>query len=493
VSAFELMAALRVEYSHVLTVGWRAFYRGGTMLWRTKLFCAAIAVLVIAAGLPQPRSATADVIRLRGGGEIRGELQSNPRPRPQGSASASPKPLTIRTLTGATIQVANDEVEQVVRRRVAFEEYEVRRASVEDTVAAQWELAEWCRLNSLPRERRTHLERVVELDPDHPKARRGLGHVRDTTRGRPGEWKTQDALMEERGYVKHKGKYILPQQLDLIEEREQETEAEKVWFRQVRLWRNWIEGNRADRQAEGLKNLKAIDDPNAVRALVKTFRNAPIEAQRRLYVEILSRIGGDRIIAPLIFSALYDESSFVRDSAVDGIRGADPAKVVPKLVQALRSDANVVVNRAAAALSQVGDKSVVPQLIEALVTRHRYRYLVPDDQVISLTSDGQYSQQDEDLLPPEIAGMLRAGQLPFGVILENPDPPRLPKKPVIVVRNEENNSVLMALSTLTGENFGYDKKSWRRWLTLQQSGAASGGKNNKKAGAAAVSASKGSS
>ena len=64
-----------------------------------------------------------------------------------------------------------------------------------------------CRKSAL-----VHLRQVVQLDPEHVPARRGLGHVRQN-----GRWMSRDEQMAARGYVKHKGKQeVLPQELDLI-------------------------------------------------------------------------------------------------------------------------------------------------------------------------------------------------------------------------------------------------------------------------------------
>ena len=51
----------------------------------------------------------------------------------------------------------------------------------------QWKLAEWCHEHGLPDQRKTHLQRVIELDPDHVEARRLLGYSKID-----GKWMTQE-------------------------------------------------------------------------------------------------------------------------------------------------------------------------------------------------------------------------------------------------------------------------------------------------------------
>src|SRR5262245_43899002 len=88
----------------------------------------------------------ADSIALLNGGEIRGELLADAK-----TAARDPT-VVIRTLSGATVSVVREEISAVVRRRPVLEEYETRRRRISDTVAGQWELAEWCRQNSLSKE-----------------------------------------------------------------------------------------------------------------------------------------------------------------------------------------------------------------------------------------------------------------------------------------------------------------------------------------------------
>lgn len=425
------------------------------MARNTRLLCL---LLVLACSLAVSPAARADVVRLKNGGELRGELQ--PPPRTAGrtapaAEAASPATVTIRTLTGAIVTIATEEVEEVVRRRPLLEEYETLRQTTPDTVAAQWELAEWCRQKALAKERARHLARIVELDPAHVAAHRGLGHVRHE-----GRWTTSDEIMTARGYVKHKGRYVLPQELELLEAEQRDDAAEKAWYKQIKLWENWLDSDRAERQAEGLNGLRSIHDANAVSALFRTFKNNNNEQKRLLYIEIMGHIPGDKPLNPLVQQSLRDESRLVRDAAVIAIRRKDGASTaIPIYVRALKNEANVTVNRAANALAQLGDETVVPLLIEALVTRHRYKVLVPD-QSIAISTDGSFASGGA-AVPPEIAGMLATGQLPNGVQIQGTGGQRM--KEVVVQRDEQNPSVLSALNLLTREDFGYDEQAWRNW------------------------------
>jgi hypothetical protein len=429
-----------------------------------------MAALTFAAVLElNARAVRADYITLRSGGEIRGELLSGlnraeGKSKSRGDRSREERSefISIRTLSGATVAVETDEVESVVRRRMVLEEYETLRRATPDTVEAQWDLAEWCRQKSLAKERETHLRAVVALDPEHTAAHRGLGHIHDSQ----GRWSTRDEMMTSRGYVKYKGKYVLPQELELIQQDERVSEAEKVWFRRVRQLHGWLDSGRTDRHSEALKQLKEIHDPDAVPALSKTFKTVANEEQRLLYVEILTRIIGDKPVPALVLQSLWDESQDIRSTAIGGLLRKDVSKALPYYLRALKNGLNIIVNRAGDALAHLGNDAVVPQLINALVTRHVYTELVPDG-APGISTNGAMVPVGQPILPPNIELLLATGQLPQGVRVEYPATP-VRMKEVTYEKDERNPSVLGALSQITGQDFGFDESTWRRWYNSQR-------------------------
>jgi hypothetical protein len=404
-----------------------------------------------------PAATRADFVTLLNGGEIRGEFVGDSGSKSQGGS------VSIRTLSGATVVVSRAEIDTLTRRRLVVEEYETRRRAVPDTAAARWDLAEWCRQKSLPKEREAELRRVVELDPEHVAAHRALGHIRYK-----GRWGTQDEVMTARGFVKYKGKYLLPQELELLTKEERITEGEKAWFRKVKTWHTWLEGGYPQRQSEALANLRAITEPDAVAALSRTFKDLSDEELRLLYVEIIGKIDGEKPLQPLVLQSLWDDSRLVREAAIRGVRNRESGKAVTAYVRALKNSVNMIVNRAGAALGELGNDSVVPSLIDALITRHNYTVLVPDPPM-GVASDGTDVSSGQQLLPPNVARGLAAGAFPYGVQVNNltPTAPRLREVPI--EKDEENPDVLTALNLLTGENFGFDEDAWRAWYNSQHS------------------------
>jgi hypothetical protein len=417
---------------------------------------ALVASLLFSIILPaMGRVVRADIVSLKNGGEVRGELLDDAR-KSRGEI------VTVLTVTGATVAIVRSDVDTVVHRRMVVEEYETRRRSLDDTIEAHWDLAEWCRQKSLPRERETHLRRVTELDPEHAQAHRALGHIRNK-----GKWASRDEVMTGRGFVKYKGKYVLPQELEMILNEERISDAEKIWFRRVKTLHTWLDSDYPERQNEALAELRSIREPDAVSALARSFKAVPIEPQRLLYVEILSRIEGERPLQPLILQSLWDESEAVRKAAIRGVRRKDVDKALPAYLRGLKNGLNLIVNRAGAALGELGSTTAIPNLIDALVTRHTYTLLVPDP-AMGFRSDGTMTGPGQPVLPPEVELMLAAGQLPYGVQVQqfSAAPPRM--KEVPIEKDEQNPAVLDALASLTGENFGYDEPAWRRWYNANQ-------------------------
>lgn len=403
-------------------------------------------------------SAQADLIRLKSGGELRGKIVTTATDGPADS-------VTIESLSGATIVVPAEDVQLSTRRPVVLEDYEVRSRHVSDTAAAHWELAAWCKEQRLTDERTVHLQRVVELDPDHEAAHAALGHV-----WKDGAWVDWDQYMAARGYVKHKGKYVTQQELDLLVKTADELKREQEWYPKIRLWAGWLTGPRAERRQTAFAELQAVNDPDAAPAVIRFLSGNAHRDARLLAVAILGRSEAEKSATGLVRIALRDDDAEVRAAALQAIPQSQFAVVRPLLIRELRSDANAVVCRAAAALQRIGDEDAVGPLIEALITAHQFQVRVPalPGQTFSFNTDGSVGQAST--LPPDIELAIRTGQLPQGVVIYDPMEPvrRQIGKTVVVRREFQNAEVLAALQELTGEDYGYDERLWRLWWAAKK-------------------------
>lgn len=383
-------------------------------------------VLFLAIGLSAAARCPAEVFILESGGRIEGELL-NPDENPR-------QTFVVRADGGATLTLRADQVQQLLRPRPEEAEYQRIRPNYPDTVEAQWALAEWCLENRLLDERRRHLERVIELEPDHPEARRALGYSRFD-----GEWMTQEEVMADRGYLRYQGRWRTRQEIELLE-RDRETEvAQKEWYVKINRWRDWLATERAN---EARQSLLAIDDPAAVPALTDRLADSPQPAVRILFAQVLARLDTPEARQTLAKTAIDDPVEEVRLSCLDYLKPTKDPGVVGYFIGQLKSRENDVVNRAGVALSYVGNPSAVGPLIDALVTTHKFK--------VGPQGGGNMSMS----FPT--GGTGGGGGLAMN------------QKPKVITQQFRNQAVLEALVRITKQNFSYDQRAWQFWHTSQR-------------------------
>lgn len=407
----------------------------------------------------------ADLVKLNSGGEVRGKLVKSRTTR---------EIVTLETLSGSVVSLNRSDVRFVTMRPLTVEEYETRARKAPETLEAQLELAEWCRKHGLLKQREAHLWNIIKLDPNQEAAQRALGRVRHK-----GEWGSRDDMMEQQGYVKYKGKYVTAQELEVVEKTAAERQSERAWSHKVKLWISWSQGANyvsAEKQREGWQSLEAIQDPDAAPAIANHLATQEHRDFRLLAATVLSRVGGLKSVPGLVKLSLMDADAEVRYQAMQGLTDDQHDRARPLYVKALRSEWNPVVCRAGTALGVVGKDESVPALIDALITPHNYQMRVPGSSspTYSFTSDGRFASGTP--LPPNIEAGLRTGQYPNGVIVLDGTPGGMMSKTrvVTVTVEHQNAEVLTALQKLTGQNFGYDKRTWQLWWAAEKNQGAKG-------------------
>lgn len=402
----------------------------------------------------------ADLVQLKSGGELRGSLV-------KGNSTREPE-LTIVSTSGATITVPRSEVEVVQPRSAMIEEYVTRSREIPHTVQAHQELADWCVARQLKTQRVEQLELLLELEPDNEIVHRSLGHVRHD-----GQWMTREDAMAKQGYVKHKGKFITQLEFELLEKTEAERAAEQEWYPKVKQWMTWYVGRDARRAADAVAALKELREPDAVAALWNYLGEHKNVECRKLFVATAGRISGPKAVRKLSQFLLQESDEPTFRMALDAINPEMKDEVLKTCLPGLKDKSNDVVQRAAIVLSKFGDERVIPELIDALITSHRYKTQVPATSIN--LSFGVAANGTATLLPPGSTGTVpsdiemlnRAGQLPYGYTIQNPNPVT-PMKTVTVKAIVRNTRVLEALQKITGEDFGYDQRDWQKWWTLKQ-------------------------
>jgi hypothetical protein len=393
----------------------------------TRVLCAAAAAL-----LAILRPAAGEVFVLRSGGRIEGELVN---------ADENPRTSYVISLpNGAQITLEAAAVDRVQPVRPELVEYEKVRRQYPDTVPGQLQMAEWCRDHDLSAQRKTHLERVLKLDPDQAEARRALGYrkVKD-------KWMTHDEEMADKGYVKRivrgNAVWITPQDAELHDSAEKQLKAESEWRGKISNWRRWLDGSRA---AQGEKNLRAIRDPMAIVGLADWLKKDRRDDARLIYIEALGRINTHEARGPLAACAIDDPVEEVRLSCLDELQTQKDEGVTAYFVGRMRDKhtSNAVINRAGVALGRIKDPSCIETLIEYLVTTHSEVIQNPGGPGAMTTTFGTKGT-------------------PGGGLGMN-------QKPTVIRRSLQNQGVLDALVAITGQNFGYDQRAWNTWYANQK-------------------------
>jgi hypothetical protein len=393
-----------------------------------KPILTAVALWLIMASSARPMRA--EVFLLPGGGRVVGELINRDQaPRRQ---------YVVQVADGARVTLDAGQVEKVLRPHPDEAEYERIRPTYADTVAAQWELAQWCRDHRLTAQRETHLRRVIELDPEHVEARLVLGYRRVD-----GQWATRDEIMIERGYQRYKGKWTLPQEIKRLESQRKLDLEQQKWCQDVKRWRGWLGGSR-DQQARD--NIRGINDPMAVEALTIGLRDDSNPRARMLCVEALAKIDTSDATTALAIASISDGVEEVRLTCLDHLQTKKRPEVVAYFVGKLneKKNNNSVINLAGIALGRMKDSSAIGPLIDALVTSHKFKVVKPGgDGAMSTTfSKGPGGQGS--------TGLSAGGG------------------PKYIMQPIRNQAVLDALVALTGRSLGFDEQAWKHWHAAQK-------------------------
>lgn len=257
---------------------------------------------------------------------------------------------------------------------------------------------------------------------------------------------TQDEVMASRGYVRYKGRWMLPQKVELIEERRKTEEAEAEWRGKFKRWRDWLD---TDRREEAIEQLRAVRDPDALPALTRALHDDPNEVHRALYAQAASSIATPKALALLVQLSLEDPNEEVRLTALDYLAIEKHPDVVAQYVAALRSKENASVNRAADCLRVMRSETAIEPLIDALVTTHKHKIVSGSPDMINSSFN----------TTPGGGGGASPGGLSVG------------QSTRIITERLQNQAVLDALIKLTGVNFDFDIPSWKNWLAARKAPA----------------------
>ena len=364
--------------------------------------------------------ACADVVQLTSGARLTGKL-------PQDQSRTT---LTIQLEGGGRVTLDRNQVASVSAEPAALVEYRKRAPTAPDTVASQLALAEWCRQRKLGDEYRRHLNRVVQLDPEHEQARTALGHQKHA-----GQWLSRAQLMAVRGMVRFEGAYRTRQEVALLERSQRAKKNFADWKDRLKRWRRDL-GDRDPREsAQAIANYQKLTDPAAGSALAAQLLAERDPSTKQLLIQTAAQVRTPATARALTKLSLEDEDEEVRLVCLEHLSRANTPGLAEPFIRALRSKSNAMVNRGALALKQLESRSAIAPLIDALVTEHRFK--VGED-------SGGGDRYDFNAA---------SGGFKFGG-----------GGTKIIKRELKNPQVLSTLVYLTQENYGYDQPAWRAWL-----------------------------
>ena len=404
---------------------------------KNSLIFALCASTFLAVTLQSRQTAEAvDVLILKNGGKLQGQFLVPPK--------EDDLVYKFRAAEGIEVQIACSEVKAIEKMATpsASEEYEKQKAMTKDDVEGNLALAQWCSENEMYNQKRAHFERVLELDPDNPVARRGLGFKKMLD----GEWRTSNEEMEEQGKVKFKGHVISRQEKELLEKQR----AEKIKINKMTSdVKKWVKKLGTRSEDEALAELEGLRDPIAVPGLLQAYSSEKRPLVRKILIKCLGRIGNQEALVALLQISVDEKIEELRLSALDELKPHKSPGVTEYYISRLspQKSTHEQLNYAAYALGVLEDSSAIPALIQALETTHKY-------QVQMGNSNGQTS-----------AGAGRSssggGGIGFGA----------GSKTITISKPMQNPEVLESLKKLTGVNFSYDQPQWIRWYQQQTGGA----------------------
>ena len=150
-------------------------------------------LMPLAAALLASAIASADVVRLKNGGSLEGQVVELDNE-------------VIIKLPVGEVRVSRDAVAAIEKKPGALDEYLKRAAKTkDDDPEAHYKLGLWARSVGLKRQAQEEFQKTLALKPDHEGAHRALGH-----RLVGGKWMTEEDEMRARGLVKYKGQWMTP-------------------------------------------------------------------------------------------------------------------------------------------------------------------------------------------------------------------------------------------------------------------------------------------
>jgi HEAT repeat protein len=413
--------------------------------------------------------ARADVITLRGGGQVHGKVLPDPqnKDRVQVWLLQGRKPLSF----------LKAQIAEIIPKAGPLDHYFEKVKKAPETAQGQFELGTWCDENKLADLAKLHYETALTVDNSFEPAHKKLGHV-----FHDGYWLSRDDLSAVQGLVKYKGRWISTEEKAKKQAEEEASASQTAWMRRIKILHKALVSGTEDRRREAELQLMAIREAEAVTPLLRVLGGAE-PAQRILLAQVLAGIPGKEATSGLVKQMLAEPDAAVRPTIFEKLKDRDDPAVVSHLSKALTSSDIQVVNRAAWTLGNLGAVEVVPKLIGSLLSYEQRVVLVQKGG----SSQPAYAMSGMPMAPLAYNGshialqtppVVSQGAVAYGIVgapiygaplgLGNVGA-QINNQPEygLATFTYRNVEVLAALEKMTGQNYGYDIESWRHWASRE--------------------------
>jgi hypothetical protein len=366
---------------------------------------------------------------------------------PPSGPCGAPAPACEAPSTGCKAPAGEDAA---AAARAAWSE----RSAKAVTAADRHAVGIFCREKGLLEEARAEFREAVRLDPAHDASREALGERRVGD-----AWLPSDEAMKARGLVLHAGRWMLPEERDLLAA---PSDARARFQAEERRARGLLEaaasgGERELRMAK--EAIRGVDRRAAVAPLAYALRakQAPV---RLLAAGELGRAGDRRALKALVYRSLRDPDEAVRAACTDAAMAIGDADLLAPYARALRTGTSPAIRAAAAdGIGRLGDARGVGILVSKLDIRgggpRAHIYLANQ---LSFVQDFDVEVAQTAFIADPIVGVLQEG-----IVLD---------AQVVSAGGEvtmvERTAIGGALKRLTGQDHGDDADAWRRWMASRK-------------------------
>ena len=345
-----------------------------------------------------------------------------------------PKSEIVKILTaeGIEIEIPRKLIKTSTSRTIGqFEtDYAKMVSNKDDSIESHKAIASFCNANQKDLLSKAHLERVVELDPNDSQAWAGLGYSNNNKDGR---WIRRDTIKLSQGLVKNKERAWVTLHAKVIHDIEEKQKKDKAEI-ESKINRHIKNVNRTDRLGiEASEFFKNLNDPLAVDAIAEQLKvgDGP---RVDFFLDILARMPANVATGKLIELALNSKSPTIVNVCLELLMRTESSTdlALNGFLGALK-DAKTK-DRAASNLQTLGDERAVYPLLTSLWTTITTTQASPANNTFSpgggvQSTMGNTVKTNKQTVP--------------------------------------HQAVLTALTTLTGENKGFDTQQWLIWYATK--------------------------